>query len=46
MWVLMAVTVGGSLFGILGMLLGVPVFSVIYTILKNDTEKRLKSRGV
>ena len=46
MWVLMAVTVGGSLFGILGMLLGVPVFSVINTILKNDTEKRLKSRGV
>ena len=46
MWVLMAVTVGGSLFGILGMLLGVPVFSVIYTILKNDTEKRLKSRGI
>lgn len=46
MWVLMAVTVGGSLFGILGMLLGVPVFSVIYTILKNDTEKRLKSHGV
>ena len=46
MWALMAVTVGGSLFGILGMLLGVPVFSVIYTILKNDTEKRLKSHGV
>lgn len=45
MWVLMAVTVGGSLFGIIGMLLGVPVFSVIYTILKNSTEKRLKSNG-
>ncbi len=43
MWVLVAVTVGGSLFGILGMLLGVPVFSVIYSMIKKDTEKRLNN---
>ena len=43
MWVLVAVTVGGSLFGILGMLLGVPVFSVIYYMIKKDTEKRLNN---
>lgn len=42
MWVLLAVTVGGSLFGFIGMLLGVPFFSVIYTVLKNDVDKRLK----
>ena len=41
MWVLVAVTIGGSLFGIVGMLLGVPVFSVVYTIFKNDVDKRL-----
>lgn len=41
MWVLVAVTVGGSLFGIFGMLLGVPVFSVVYTMIKKDTENRL-----
>lgn len=41
MWVLVAVTIGGSLFGIIGMLLGVPTVSVIYTVLKNDVEKRL-----
>lgn len=41
MWVLVAVTVGGSLFGIVGMLLGVPVFSVVYTMIKKDTENRL-----
>lgn len=46
MWVLVAVTVGGSLFGILGMLLGVPVFSVIYTMIKQDTDKRLKEKIV
>lgn len=42
MWVLVAVTVGGSLFGFVGMLLGVPVVSVIYTIIKNDVSRRLK----
>ncbi len=46
MWVLVAVTVGGSLFGILGMLLGVPVFSVIYTMIKKDTEKRLNNTNL
>lgn len=43
MWVLVAVTIGGSLFGILGMLLGVPFASVIYTMLKSDVEKRLNN---
>lgn len=42
MWVLLAVTVGGSLFGFVGMLLGVPFASVIYTIIKNDVDRRLK----
>ena len=42
MWVLLAVTVGGSLFGFVGMLLGVPFVSVIYTIIKNDVNRRLK----
>lgn len=31
-WVLFAITVGGGLFGVLGMLMGVPVMSVIYTV--------------
>ena len=44
MWVLVAVTVGGSLFGIIGMLLGVPTISVIYTVLKSDVEKRLNQK--
>lgn len=32
LWVLVAVTVGGSAFGVMGMLFAVPVFSVIYTL--------------
>ena len=34
MWVLFAVIVGGGLFGVLGMVLGVPVMSLIYVILR------------
>ena len=40
MWVLAAVTIGGSLGGAIGMLLGVPVFSVIYYLLNEATDKR------
>ena len=44
-WVLFAVTVGGSLWGITGVLLGVPIVSVIYSLIKiqvKNREKRLK----
>ena len=37
MWVLFAVIVGGGLFGVLGMILGVPVMSLIYVILREKT---------
>lgn len=45
-WVLLAVLVSGELFGILGILLGVPAFSVIYTLLKRDTVSRLRLRQI
>ena len=41
LWVLSAVTVGGGLFGFPGMLLGVPVASVLYTLLRGDVRRRL-----
>lgn len=44
-WVLFAVTVGGSLWGITGVLFGVPIVSVIYSLVKiqvKNREKRLK----
>ena len=44
-WVLFAVTVGGGLWGITGVLLGVPIVSVIYSLVKiqvKNREKRLK----
>lgn len=40
-WVLVAVTLGGSLFGIVGMLVFIPIVSVLYTLLKEDVNQRL-----
>jgi len=41
-WVFLAIIIGGSMFGILGMMLGVPSMAVIYTIIREATNKRLK----
>ncbi len=41
-WVLFAIVVGAGLFGFPGMVLGVPVFVVLYTFLTNRVEERLK----
>ena len=38
-WVLAAVAIGGGMFGILGMLIGVPFAATIYQLLKNDVYK-------
>lgn len=39
LWVLAAVTVGGGVFGIMGMLLGVPLASTVYKIIRDDINK-------
>lgn len=39
-WVLLAITVGGKLGGVVGMLFGVPTTTVIYTLLKNSVRSR------
>lgn len=46
MWVLFAVTVGGSMMGIMGMLVMVPVFSVIYTLVGEIANKRVEERQI
>ena len=35
-WVLTAVTLGGGMFGVLGMMLSVPLASTMYTLLRNE----------
>ena len=42
-WIMFAIIVGGAYFGFVGMILGVPVFSVVYTLLRDFVNKRLKS---
>ena len=46
MWVLVAVAVGGDLMGVGGMLLMIPFASVVYTLLREFTQKRLAARGI
>lgn len=36
-WVLFAITVGGGLFGVIGMIVGVPIMSIIYTVIREKT---------
>lgn len=40
LWVLAAVTVGGALAGILGMLLGVPIAAAAYQLIREDLHRR------
>jgi predicted PurR-regulated permease PerM len=44
--VLFAIIVGGSLFGIAGMLFGVPVFAVVYTIVRRTVNRRLREKNI
>ena len=43
-WVLLAIILCGNLFGMVGILLGIPTFSVIYTLLRGDTSARLRKK--
>ena len=45
MWVLVAVSVGGSIAGVFGMLLGVPIATIIYTLLRNSVNKKLEKKN-
>ncbi len=45
-WVLMAVSVGGSLFGIAGMLFFIPLMSSCYALLRESVNKRNKGRNI
>lgn len=40
LWVLVAVTVGGGIGGVIGMLVAVPIVSSIYQLVQNDVRKR------
>lgn len=45
-WVLAAVSIGGSLMGVVGMLVFIPLVSVVYILFRGDVYKRLDERGI
>ena len=44
MWVMLAVTVGGGMFGVVGMLTAVPICSIAYTLLAEAARVRLEEK--
>lgn len=45
-WVLVAISIGGSLWGLVGILLSVPLFSVIYAVLGENVNHKLKEKNL
>ncbi len=45
-WTLSAVLIFGSLFGLIGMIIGLPIASIIYVLLKEATNNRLKIKKI
>ena len=45
-WVLFAILVGGGLFGFVGMVVGIPIFAVIYAYICFAVNKRLEKKGM
>ena len=46
MWVLVAVTIGGEIMGVTGMLVMIPLASVLYTLGREFTDRRLAERNI
>ena len=46
LWTLLAITVGGNLFGVVGMLLGLPLASVLYALVKESIKKKLDNKNI
>ncbi len=45
-WILFSVTMGGTFFGIVGMFIGVPLFALIYYVIREFVDKRLKEKQI
>jgi predicted PurR-regulated permease PerM len=46
LWIMIAIIVGGNLFGLAGMILGVPVFACIYALVSAVINDKLRSKGM
>ena len=45
-WILFSILVAGKLLGVVGMIIGVPLFAIIYSITKEIIEEKLKKKGL
>lgn len=45
-WIMFAIIVGGAIWGVLGMFLGVPIFSVFYILIKDQVTRKLKEKRI
>ena len=45
-WTFVAVIVGGKVWGVPGMILFIPIFSVIYALIKDSVNRRLEAKGI
>lgn len=45
-WVLVAITIGGSLMGLVGMIISVPISSVLYALIREDASDRLEKKKI
>lgn len=45
-WMMIAITLGGSTMGIVGMVIFVPIFSTIYTLVRDFSKEKLKQKNI
>ena len=45
-WILFSLLIFSKLLGFVGMIVGVPIFAVVYSLIKETVELRLKSKGL
>ncbi|MBR6647183.1 MAG: AI-2E family transporter, partial [Clostridia bacterium] len=43
-WVIFAILIGGGLFGIVGMIVGVPVFAFIYAFIRSLVNRKIEQQ--
>ena len=46
LWIMFAILVGGGYFGVLGMVLGVPLFAAFYFLFRDHIHTKLKEKGL
>ena len=45
-WVIVSIAIGGSLFGVVGMLVSIPIASILYTLMNEKMDKKLEEKEI